>query len=290
MWRASGRGGAGSDRSEGLGDVRDPGLLPEVEYRTGVLRQQAVPGPTRSSGLERAECGAGAPDGVVRGDTDGPVVCRQWSCRCAGGSAALVVSAQGDADVQRHAGGVAVADVAASGFWGFRCRGALTRMPRNATPDALRCGIVVRNTSRISAAFVSIQSGKGRRGMPGGSAVAEARAIIASHSRSARLGPSWSPNGSSSSSSSGGIGPLGRWVRSGPRARPRSASVQVGHVIAGASLTCALLRGRVDIEQSSCGADHSGSRGIALLAGPSSCTGRAVPDRTHTSYVTPYLL
>src|SRR5512135_2358520 len=149
MWRASGRGGAGSDRSEGLGDVRDPGLLPEVEYRTGVLRQQAVPGPTRSSGLERAECGAGAPDGVVRGDTDGPVVCRQWSCRCAGGSAALVVSAQGDADVQRHAGGVAVADVAASGFWGFRCRGALTRMPRNATPDALRCGIVVRNTSTM---------------------------------------------------------------------------------------------------------------------------------------------
>src|SRR5512143_3633550 len=160
MWRASGRGGAGAcsarpvagrgaggDRSQGLGDVRDPGLLPEVEYRTGVLRQQAVPGPARSSGLERAECGAGAPDGVVRGDTDGPVVCRQWSCRCAGGSAALVVSAQGDADVQRHAGGVAVADVAASGFWGFRCRGALTRMPRNATPDALRCGIVVRNTS-----------------------------------------------------------------------------------------------------------------------------------------------
>jgi hypothetical protein len=75
-------------------------------------------------------------------------VCRQWSCRCAGGSAALVVSAQGDADVQRHAGGVAVADVAASGFWGFRCRGARTRMPRNATPDALRCGIVVRNTSQ----------------------------------------------------------------------------------------------------------------------------------------------
>src|SRR5512135_124512 len=164
MWRASGRGGAGAlsarpvagrgaggDRSQGLGDVRDPGLLPEVEYRTGVLRQQAVPGPTRSSGLERAECGAGAPDGVVRGDTDGPVVCRQWSCRCAGGSAALVVSAQGDADVQRHAGGVAVADVAASGFWGFRCRGALTRMPRNATPDALRCGIVVRNTSLTHA-------------------------------------------------------------------------------------------------------------------------------------------
>src|SRR5512135_214551 len=161
MWRASGRGGAGAlsarpvagrgaggDRSQGLGDVRDPGLLPEVEYRTGVLRQQAVPGPARSSGMERAECGAGAPDGVVRGDTDGPGVCRQWSCRWAGRSAALVVSAQGDADVQRHAGGAAVADVAASGFWGFRCRGALTRMPRNATPDALRCGIVVRNTSQ----------------------------------------------------------------------------------------------------------------------------------------------
>src|SRR5512135_513417 len=87
--------GAGGDRPESLGGVRHPGLLPEMEYRTGILRQQAVPGPARSPGLERAECGAGAPDGLVRRDADGAVVCGQWPCRCAGRTEALLVSRQG---------------------------------------------------------------------------------------------------------------------------------------------------------------------------------------------------
>ena len=46
----------------------DPGVLPALECGTGLLRQQAVPRPARSAGLERAERGACAPDGVVRRD------------------------------------------------------------------------------------------------------------------------------------------------------------------------------------------------------------------------------
>ena len=66
--------GAGGDRPDGLGGVRHPGILPELECGTGVLRQQAVPRAARPAGVERAERGAGAPDGVVRGVADDPVV------------------------------------------------------------------------------------------------------------------------------------------------------------------------------------------------------------------------
>src|SRR5512135_318905 len=118
-----------------------------MEYRTGVLRQQTVPGAARPEGVERAERGAGAPDGVVRGDTDGAVVCGRWPCRRAGGKGPLLVSPEGDSDVQRHAGGVAAPDVAAPGLWAFWCRSPLTGMRRNATPDAIRSGIGVRKTS-----------------------------------------------------------------------------------------------------------------------------------------------
>src|SRR5512144_1345045 len=120
-----------------------------MEYRTCVLRQQAVPGAARPEGVERAERGAGAPDGVVRGDTDGAVVCGRWPCRRAGRKGPLLVSPEGDSDVQRHAGGVAASDVAAPGLWAFWCRSPLTGMRRNATPDAIRSGIGVRKTSRI---------------------------------------------------------------------------------------------------------------------------------------------
>src|SRR5512135_3139426 len=119
-------------------------------YRTGVLRQQTVPGAARPEGVERAERGAGAPDGVVRGDTDGAVVCGRWPCRRAGGKGPLLVSPEGDSDVQRHAGGVAAPDVAAPGLWAFWCRSPLTGMHRNATPDTIRSGIGVRKTSPMA--------------------------------------------------------------------------------------------------------------------------------------------
>jgi hypothetical protein len=51
--------GAGGHRPDGLGGVRDPGVLPEVVCGAGVLRQQAVPRAARPAGVERAECGAG---------------------------------------------------------------------------------------------------------------------------------------------------------------------------------------------------------------------------------------
>ena len=73
------RRGAGVDRPDGLGGLRDPGILPKMECGTGVLRQQAVPRPARSAGAERAERGAGAPDGVVRRFADDPVVLREGS-------------------------------------------------------------------------------------------------------------------------------------------------------------------------------------------------------------------
>src|SRR5262245_4981742 len=133
--------GAGGDRPDGLGGVRDPGVLPPVEYRAGVLRQQAVPRVARPAGVERAERGAGAPDGVVRRYADGAVVCGRWPCRCACGEGPPLVCPEGGADVQRHAGCAAVADVAASGLWGVWPRGTLTGMRRNAAPDALRSGV-----------------------------------------------------------------------------------------------------------------------------------------------------
>src|SRR5512147_3219099 len=123
-----------------------------MEYRTGVLRQQTVPGAARPEGVERAERGAGAPDGVVRGDTDGAVVCGRLPCRHAGGKGPLLVSPEGDSNVQRHAGGVAAPDVAASGLWGVGSRRALTGMHRIATPDAIRSGIGFRKTSLKKAA------------------------------------------------------------------------------------------------------------------------------------------
>src|SRR5512142_3315626 len=116
-------------------------------YRTGVLRQQTVPGAARPPGVERAERGAGAPDGVVRGDTDGAVVCGRWPCRCAGGKGPPLVCPSGGADVQRYAGGAAAPDVAVPRFRAFGCRGALAGMRRNATPDAFRSGVEVRKTS-----------------------------------------------------------------------------------------------------------------------------------------------
>src|SRR5512135_1240757 len=139
-----------------------------MEYRTGVLRQQAVPGAARPEGVERAERGAGAPDGVVRGDTDGAVVCRWWPCRCAGGEGPLLVSPEGEADVQRHAGGVAAPDVAVPSLWAFRCRGALSGMRRNATPDALRSSIGVRKTSlpRAPRAGCVVNQRSRRRSLP----------------------------------------------------------------------------------------------------------------------------
>ena len=42
--------GAGGDRPDGLGGVRDPGILPKMECGTGVLRQQAVPRAARPAG------------------------------------------------------------------------------------------------------------------------------------------------------------------------------------------------------------------------------------------------
>jgi hypothetical protein len=71
------RRGVGVDGHDGLGRFRDPGILPKMECGTGVLRQQAVPRAARSAGAERAERGAGAPDGVVRGIADDPVVLRE---------------------------------------------------------------------------------------------------------------------------------------------------------------------------------------------------------------------
>ena len=68
------RRGVGGDRPECLGGVRDPGILPQVERGTGVLRQQAVPRAARAAGAERAERGAGAPDGVAGRVADDPVV------------------------------------------------------------------------------------------------------------------------------------------------------------------------------------------------------------------------
>src|SRR5512142_1123479 len=117
-------------------------------YRTGVLRQQTVPGAARPPGVERAERGAGAPDGVVRGDTDGAVVCGRWPCRCAAGKGPPLVCPSGGADVQRYAGGAAAPDVAVPRLRAFGCRGALAGMRRNATPDAFRSGVEVRKTSR----------------------------------------------------------------------------------------------------------------------------------------------
>src|SRR5512143_1987317 len=118
-----------------------------MEYRTGVLRQQTVPGAARPEGVERAERGAGAPDGVVRGDTDGAVVCGRWPCRCAGGKGPPLVCPSGGADVQRYAGCAAAPDVAIPRLRAFGCRGALAGMRRNATPDAFRSGVEVRKTS-----------------------------------------------------------------------------------------------------------------------------------------------
>src|SRR3954452_4387141 len=115
--------------------------------------------------MERAECGAGAPDGLVRGDADHPVVCGGWPCGSAGEPGAVLVPAEGDADILRHAGGVAIADVAAAGLWGFGYRVAVTGMPRNATPDALRSGIAVRKASkshcRIAGVLAVSSAGKG---------------------------------------------------------------------------------------------------------------------------------
>jgi hypothetical protein len=73
------RRGVGVDRPERLGRLRDPGILPKMECRTRVLRQQAVPRAARTAGMERAKRGAGAPDGVVRGFADDPVVLRERS-------------------------------------------------------------------------------------------------------------------------------------------------------------------------------------------------------------------
>src|SRR5262249_8024927 len=69
--------GAGGDRPGGVGRVRHPGVLPEVERGAGVLRQRAVPRPARPAGVERAERGAGAPEGVVRRVAHDPVVLRE---------------------------------------------------------------------------------------------------------------------------------------------------------------------------------------------------------------------
>ena len=71
--------GAGGDRPDGLGGVRDPGILPEMECGTGVLRQQTAPRAARPAGVERAERGASAPDGVVRRVADDPVVLPEGS-------------------------------------------------------------------------------------------------------------------------------------------------------------------------------------------------------------------
>src|SRR5262249_55133092 len=57
--------GAGGDRPECHGGVRDSGLLPALECGTGVLRQQAAPRAARPPGLEPVERGACPPDGVV---------------------------------------------------------------------------------------------------------------------------------------------------------------------------------------------------------------------------------
>src|SRR5512135_3171536 len=116
-------------------------------YRTGVLRQQTVPGAARPEGVERAERGAGAPDGVVRGDTDGAVVCGRWPGRGAAGKGPPLVCPSGGADVQRYAGCAAAPDVAVPRLRAFGCRGALAGMRRNATPDAFRSGVEVRKTS-----------------------------------------------------------------------------------------------------------------------------------------------
>src|SRR5512135_1209112 len=117
-------------------------------YRTGVLRQQAVPRPALPPGVERAERGAGAPDGVVRGDTDGAVVCGRWPGRGAAGKGPPLVCPSGGADVQRYAGCAAAPDVAVPRLRAFGCRGALAGMRRNATPDAFRSGVEVRKTSQ----------------------------------------------------------------------------------------------------------------------------------------------
>src|SRR3712207_7511945 len=53
---------------------RHRGILPEMECGAGVLRQQAVPRAARPPGAQRAERGACAPDGLVRGVAGDPVV------------------------------------------------------------------------------------------------------------------------------------------------------------------------------------------------------------------------
>ena len=73
------RRGVGVDRPDGLGGLRDPGILPKMECGAGVLRQQAVPRPARSRGYGASGAWSGAPDGLVRGFADDPVVLREGS-------------------------------------------------------------------------------------------------------------------------------------------------------------------------------------------------------------------
>ena len=86
--------GVGGDRPDGLGRVRDPGILPAVECGTGVLRQQAAPRActTRRSGASGAW--SGAPDGVVRGIAGDPVVLRGGSSGLARREGPAVVHAR----------------------------------------------------------------------------------------------------------------------------------------------------------------------------------------------------
>ena len=124
-----------------LGGVRDPGILPEMECGTGVLRQQTAPRLARPAGAERAERGAGAPDGVVRGIADDPVVLRGGSWGLARREGPSVVHDEGDADVHGHAGCVTVADVGARDLWRVRRGSALARMHQKAAPQAIGRGL-----------------------------------------------------------------------------------------------------------------------------------------------------
>ena len=109
--------GAGGDRPDGLGGVRDPGILPEMECGTGVLRQQAVPRAARPAGAERAERGAAHPMAWFVGS-----LTILWYC-VKGHEGSHVerdrpwYEDEGDADVHGHAGCITVADVGVRDLW-----------------------------------------------------------------------------------------------------------------------------------------------------------------------------
>src|SRR5262249_686927 len=102
---------------------------------------------TRPAGVERAERRAGAPDGVVRGVADDPVVLPggSWGSPC--GQGPPVVHHEGHTDVRRYARAAAVADVGVRDLWGVWCRNALAGMHQTPALQAGGGSLKARNAS-----------------------------------------------------------------------------------------------------------------------------------------------